>query len=197
MSGQEIVLVDSTRRHASANEQDVFIGGQCVGSVSYKPYFVGGGGRFLAVLNGGAGYSAFPGLLQGFGDTALDAVKDAILGELEDAEQFITRLKTMAQGIEGIDLSRPVLMSAENPSGWKLEELLARLQVEVQAKQERIVNDASEVAEQVRVNNQVILDCLGRAENLQRDSYKSLSQLGKDQASEGKPRIGAKVSEVA
>lgn len=85
----------------------------------------------------------------------------------------------------------PVLMSADNPSGWKLEDLLAQLQVELDAKIARIRMDVSPTATAVMTNNFGIRDHLARAEVLQRDTLRRLDALRADPGPGGPPRIGA------
>lgn len=85
----------------------------------------------------------------------------------------------------------PVLMSAENPNGWKLEDLLAVLRHEVEQKTQRIINDDSEVAQQVRINNYRIMACLSEAHLLQVASYQLLAEkVGPNPGPLGKARIG-------
>ncbi|SEQ48625.1 hypothetical protein SAMN03080615_01642 [Amphritea atlantica] len=86
--------------------------------------------------------------------------------------------------------SKSVLMSAENPSGFKLEDLLQQLQVEVNAKHQKILSDDSDISRRVQANNLKILECLAEAERLQRDSYAQLAEIAPDAGPEGKARIG-------
>ena len=87
-------------------------------------------------------------------------------------------------------MSAPLLMSAENPNGRKLEELLAQLQEEVQQKSVKIAQDARPHARHVLRNNQQIIGLLMQAEALQRNSYDVLAQLGPNQGPTGTPRTG-------
>lgn len=84
----------------------------------------------------------------------------------------------------------PVLMSKENPTGWKLEDLLVQLQKELMLKTLNIVSDSSPTALLVRSNNINIIDFINKAEVLQRDSYSQLAMLRPDDGPMGKPRIG-------
>lgn len=86
--------------------------------------------------------------------------------------------------------SGPVLMSPENPDGWKLEELLSQLQGEILTKCEKIAFDTRPVARQVLRNNQQIFGLLFQAEALQRDSYDKLDAMAPNEGPLGKPRIG-------
>lgn len=85
---------------------------------------------------------------------------------------------------------KEVLMSSSNPGGWRLEDLLAQLRVELRAKCAKISRDTRPVAQQVLHNNEQIMDLLVRAEVLQRDSYDLLGRMAPNQGPLGKPRIG-------
>lgn len=83
-----------------------------------------------------------------------------------------------------------VLMSPQNPTGWKLEDLLEAIREEVKGKCSKIEGDARPVARAVLRNNQQILGLLRQAEALQRDSYDRLSTMAPNQGPLGTPRIG-------
>jgi len=85
----------------------------------------------------------------------------------------------------------PVLMSKDNPSGWKLEELLPQLRQEIADKNARIAGDQSATAILVRANNYRVLDHLLAAEDLQRNTLDRLDALRPDPGPSGQPRIGA------
>ncbi|MDH2313114.1 hypothetical protein [Methylobacterium brachiatum] len=85
----------------------------------------------------------------------------------------------------------PVLMSKDNPTGWKLEELLPQLHQEIADKNARIADDRSATAILVRANNIRILDLILSAEELQRDTLARLAALRPDPGPGGPPRIGA------
>jgi hypothetical protein len=84
----------------------------------------------------------------------------------------------------------PILMSAENPTGWKLEDLLSQLRDEVLAKTSKIKDDDRPVAQRVTQNNRTILQYLTAAETLQRDSLAALATVAPDPGPLFKPRIG-------
>ena len=84
----------------------------------------------------------------------------------------------------------PVLMSKDNPTGWKLEVLLPQLHQEIADKNARIAGDRSAIAILVRANNIRILDLLLAAEDLQRDTLARLDALRPDPGPGGTPRIG-------
>jgi hypothetical protein len=83
-----------------------------------------------------------------------------------------------------------VLMSVDNPQGFKLEELLKQLQIEVEEKTARVANDTSELAESVKCNNRQIVLLLSNAERLQRASFKLMAAKYPDTGPSGTPRIG-------
>jgi len=86
--------------------------------------------------------------------------------------------------------SVPILMSPQNPDGWKLEELLHAVRHEVHDKADKIAGDPRSVARHVLRNNQQIMGLLQQAEALQRDSYDVLNAMAPDQGPLGTPRIG-------
>jgi len=86
---------------------------------------------------------------------------------------------------------KEILMSATNPEGVKLEELLAQLQQEVTAKSAKIVSDTRPQARHVLRNNQQIIGLLMQAEALQRNSYDVLDAISANQGPTGTPRIGS------
>ena len=97
----------------------------------------------------------------------------------------------------------PVLMSPENPTGWKLEELLDRLVAEVEVKSAKIRADARAGATRespshkqlaawsVYANNAHIIMLLKSCADLQRRSMNLLDSLAPNQGPLGTPRIGA------
>lgn len=87
-------------------------------------------------------------------------------------------------------ITKDVLMSADNPNGHKLEDLLLKLRDELYRKNHRIKDDKSPTALTVLANNRRILSLLSVAEELQRDTIKALAALAPDQGPLGRPRIG-------
>jgi len=85
----------------------------------------------------------------------------------------------------------PILMSADNPTGWKLEELLAQVRKELLVKTEKITGDESTESMKVQCNNLSILRQLFNAEALQRESIAVLAAKSPDQGPTGPARIGA------
>lgn len=84
----------------------------------------------------------------------------------------------------------PVLMSSDNPDGWKLEALLPQLRAEVFAKSERLVGDMRPVARHVLSNNAAVIGLLAQAEALVRESLAQLAAIAPDAGPGGTPRIG-------
>ncbi|MDF4891579.1 hypothetical protein P3566_22070 [Vibrio parahaemolyticus] len=88
----------------------------------------------------------------------------------------------------------PVLMSRDNPEGWKLEDLMEQVRSEIMSKSLNIAEDMSFEAQTVKNNNFLILGLLMQVEAIQRQSFVVMSRLGEDQGPNGKPRIGKDVS---
>lgn len=84
------------------------------------------------------------------------------------------------------------LQSEENPSGFKLEELLVVLRSDVLKRSVKIANDDRPEALHVMANNMKILQLLTEAAELARDSTQVLDRsFGPSTAGEGgPPRIG-------
>ena len=83
-----------------------------------------------------------------------------------------------------------VLMSADNPDGWKLEELLSQLRDEIVAKTDKVKNDQRITAQMLVRNNRSILRLLTAAEQLQRESLEELAMYRHDEGPSGTPRVG-------
>lgn len=84
----------------------------------------------------------------------------------------------------------PILMSAENPTGLKLEDCLAMLRYEISIKTAKIINDTSPQAQLVVRNNQTIIGLIGQAEGLQCASMHVLDSMKLNEGPTGTPRIG-------
>jgi len=87
-------------------------------------------------------------------------------------------------------MNKPILMSAENPHGWKLEELLSQINTEVSHKINKVIDDETPQAQVVVRNNLAIVEHLAAAEALQRASYIVLDAMRPNEGPTGKPRIG-------
>ena len=84
-----------------------------------------------------------------------------------------------------------ILMSAENPGGWKLEDLLQQISLELEAKNKKIENDTSQTAELVRTNNNYIIGALSSARNAQLNSMQALDRIRTKTDPTDAPRIGS------
>ncbi|SDA12991.1 hypothetical protein SAMN02799622_00876 [Methylobacterium sp. UNC378MF] len=84
-----------------------------------------------------------------------------------------------------------VLMSAGNPTGRKLEELLVEIAEDLRVKNDALEADPSPTSRAIRINNLGILDCLALAGVRQLDTLRRLDLIGPDQGAGGTPRIGA------
>ncbi|MBJ7550764.1 exonuclease domain-containing protein [Marinomonas ostreistagni] len=91
-----------------------------------------------------------------------------------------------------LHLERPaanVLMSRDNPNGWKLEELLPKVAKEIAVKTERIKGDESGRSLSIQKNNTEIETFLYKAARKQFDTLRLLDEVGPDQGPEGEARI--------
>lgn len=89
-------------------------------------------------------------------------------------------------------LERPaanVLMSRDNPNGWKLEELLPKIAKEIAAKTVRIKGDESGRSLSIQKNNTEIEAFLHKAARKQFDTLRLLDEVGTDQGPKGEARI--------
>jgi hypothetical protein len=84
-----------------------------------------------------------------------------------------------------------VLMSRENPEGWKLEDLLDQIIAELDTKTNRLLSDTSSLALHVISNNRAIMSKLLRCAAVQRNTIAALAAHAPDQGPRGKPRIGS------
>ena len=85
---------------------------------------------------------------------------------------------------------QPLLMTADNPDGWKLDALCHQLEVEVIRKSARIMHDKRAQVRAVLRNNEVIIALLGQIAALQRASMDRLEELGPNEGPRGTPRAG-------
>lgn len=83
-----------------------------------------------------------------------------------------------------------ILMSPENPTGWKLEELLRAVATEVDGKTLKIARDSRPEARAVRQNNGQIAYLLRMAADYQDRSMETLATLGPNAGPTGVPRVG-------
>lgn len=84
---------------------------------------------------------------------------------------------------------KAILMSKENPTGYKLEDLLEQISSELVMKNEKIRHNTGEVSQLIQGNNFEIVRNINRAKALQENNYKILATISKDQGPTGKSRI--------
>lgn len=83
------------------------------------------------------------------------------------------------------------LVTPENPTGWRLEDILSEIQKDIIRRCSKILEDPSPVAAPVRYNNFRIMAMLTECIKLAEDSSRLLNTLGPSQAANGgPPRIG-------
>ncbi len=84
------------------------------------------------------------------------------------------------------------LKSEENPTGYKLEDILSALRADIMTRCTKITSDTRPEALQVLANNVKVLSLLTEAIDLATDSTKTLDRnFGPSRAAEGgPPRIG-------
>jgi len=73
-----------------------------------------------------------------------------------------------------------ILMSRENPNGWKLESILEKIQGEVQDKTDYIKESDHPLRNAIIGNNSRICELLAEARSLQVSTYKQLNMLSPD-----------------
>lgn len=85
-----------------------------------------------------------------------------------------------------------LLLSTENPEGWKLEDIIDEIQNDIVRRSARIVDDGRPEARAVLTNNIEIMKLLTVCSEKAHDSTRALSALGPSQGPQGVPRIGNK-----
>ncbi len=80
------------------------------------------------------------------------------------------------------------LLTADNPDGWRLEDLLTEIQNDIVRRSHKIVDDDRQEARQVLHNNIEILALLTQCIEKARNSADVLNSIGPHE--DGKPRIG-------
>ena len=113
---------------------------------------------------------------------------------MSDIQETLMELKAYTDVFHPICVttgSNDVLMSRDNPNGWKLEELLKKIADEVLEKNESIEYDGSWIVGNIMSNNCAIVSYLLKSLERQTSTLALLDALGKDQGPEGTPRIGA------
>ena len=89
-----------------------------------------------------------------------------------------------------LDSMTRFLVTDDNPTGWKLEDILTVIQDDIVRRSRKIIDDHRPEARKVLHNNIEILGLLTRCIELAFGSTKVLNTLGRSRAPEGPPRIG-------
>ena len=82
-----------------------------------------------------------------------------------------------------------ILMSKENPTGWKLEDLLRQIQRELELKNMKLVCSDQEVLQCAVILNRMIGDNLEKARGMQREIMESFAEASKLPEDPLKPRF--------
>lgn len=82
-----------------------------------------------------------------------------------------------------------ILMSKENPTGWKLEDLLQQIQRELELKNMKLVGSDQEVLQCAVILNRMIGDNLEKARGLQLEIMESFAEASKLPEDPLKPRF--------
>ena len=83
-----------------------------------------------------------------------------------------------------------ILMSYENPDGFKLQDLMVLLAQEMNVKNDNAKTDKSKLSKAVQANNLEILKHMNEIRNLQLHSYELMAEKAPDGGVKGTPRIG-------
>jgi len=81
------------------------------------------------------------------------------------------------------------LVTPENPTGWKLEDILAEIQNDIIRRSHKLIDDHRPEARAVLKNNFNILTYLSQAIERAQDSTRIVNTLGPP-ANDGQPRLG-------
>ena len=85
-------------------------------------------------------------------------------------------------------MTTKLLITPENPNGWRLEDILAEIQNDIVRRTQKIIDDPRPDARAVLNNNVDIMSMLGKCVERALDSTRILDSLGPHE--EGQPRIG-------
>jgi hypothetical protein len=85
-----------------------------------------------------------------------------------------------------------LLLSGENPDGWKLEDILVVLQDDIIERMARVVGDGRGEARRVIANSAEILSLLAQCIERAADSAKILDTLSPARNTADTPRIGGR-----
>jgi hypothetical protein len=85
-------------------------------------------------------------------------------------------------------MTTKLLKTAENPDGWRLEDIMSEIQNDIVRRTQKIIDDDRPDARAVLNNNIEIMSLLSKCVEKAEDSSRILNSLGPHQ--EGQPRIG-------
>ena len=85
-------------------------------------------------------------------------------------------------------MTTKLLITPENPDGWRLEDILSEIQNDIIRRTQKIIDDPRADARAVLNNNIEIMALLSKCVERSEESTRILNSLGPHQ--EGKPRIG-------
>ncbi len=85
-------------------------------------------------------------------------------------------------------MTTKLLITPENPDGWRLEDILAEIQNDIVRRTQKIIDDPRPDARAVLNNNVEIMSMLGKCVDRALDSTRILDSLGPHE--KGQPRIG-------
>lgn len=86
-------------------------------------------------------------------------------------------------------MSAKILMSVDNPTGHKLEELLLKIKEELQEKTDKIEGSSCPVTTGIQYNNKRIMTLLDEAIDFQNNTMDLLDSVGENNGPHGSPRI--------
>ena len=72
--------------------------------------------------------------------------------------------------------NKTLLMTEENPNGWKLEDLLDKVHNELNAKSQKILSSGHKEAKKVADNNKKVIQLLDYAKAIQEDTVERLAK---------------------
>jgi hypothetical protein len=97
-------------------------------------------------------------------------------------------LNEVCSGVSPAKRNGNILMGRDNHEGWKLEDLLDKLCLEVEAKTELIKDSEHAQRDMIWNNNNTIVLCLRQVAEVQRNTYKELDAVAPNKGPE-EPRL--------
>ncbi len=85
-------------------------------------------------------------------------------------------------------MTTKLLITTENPNGWRLEDILSEIQNDIVRRTQKIIGDPRPDARAVLNNNIEIMSLLSKCVERSEESTRILNSLGPHQ--DGQPRIG-------